>query len=265
MKSGINNYCSGFLFTILRFLAKYALIVMRTIQGKFFFIKQILLVLIVSTCYLLKAQPTNGSSGLLNTPNAEMKEDGTFIIGSNYLPVTFTSTSYNTVNYYFNLTFIPFLEVTYRLTLMRMQFEDNRNLNEDRSFGLRMRLVRERKYIPAIVLGGDDIFTSSGNGNQYFGSTYIVGTKTINWNDNRVSINLGNGFNSFERKNLNGIFGGISYSPQFFNQLNFIAEYDTKALNLGASLLLFDCFFLYAFINQNDSFMGGIAYHINLQ
>jgi len=233
------------------------------------YLKKIILLaflLIGFSCYFVKAQPTNGTGGLLNIPNAEMRKDGTFIVGANYLPTGFTSSvfPYNTGNYYFNITFLPFLEVTYRLTLMQLQFQDKSNFNEDRSFGLRIRILKEKKYIPAIILGGDDIYTTNAKGNNYFGSSYIVGTKTIEWNNNLVSLNFGAGFNSFEKENLNGYFGGISYSPHFFKPLNLKAEFDTKAFNFGASLLLFDSFFLYGFVNNCEHFVGGIAYHIYL-
>jgi len=268
-ESTIND--PGFFLTILRMSIKIVFNFVEFNWRLSIYLKKIILLLfllIVFSCYFVKAQPINGSGGLLNIPNAEMRKDGTFIVGANYLPAGFTSSAfpYNTGNYYFNITFLPFLEVTYRLTLMQMKFQDKPNFNEDRSFGLRLRILKEKKYIPAIILGGDDIYSSSGigNGNQYFGSSYIVGTKTIEWNNNLVSLNFGAGFNSFEKENLNGYFGGISYSPQFFKLLNLKAEFDTKAFNFGASLLLFDSFFLYGFVNNCEHLVGGIAYHIYL-
>ncbi len=49
-----------------------------------------------------------------------------------------------------------------------------------RSFALRCRILKERNYLPAFVIGGNDVYTSSsGRGNQYFGQLYAVATKGI--------------------------------------------------------------------------------------
>ena len=70
-----------------------------------------------------QAQTLTGMSGLLNSPTADMQTDGTFIMGVNCLPkinmpTGFSPYSYNG-NYYFNLTFLPFLEAAYKLTLIK--------------------------------------------------------------------------------------------------------------------------------------------------
>ena len=68
------------------------------------------------------AQTTDGVTGLLHMPNAEMQRDGTFMMGGNYLnwrkvPFVKSNYIYNTFNYYLNITFFKRLEVAYICTL----------------------------------------------------------------------------------------------------------------------------------------------------
>ena len=105
------------------------------------------------------SQPIDGATGLMKIPSADMQKDGTFIVGGNYLPDAITpnkSFNYNTGNYFFNLTFLPFTEFTYRSTLLSW----NGNHNQDRSFGLRLRLIKESKLRPSLVIGGNDLYTT---------------------------------------------------------------------------------------------------------
>ena len=87
------------------------------------------LILFVCLCFGLGigktyAQITDGMTGLLHMPNAEMQRDGTFMVGGNYLdwkkvPFIKSSYPYNTFNYYVNITFFKRLEVAYICTLMQ--------------------------------------------------------------------------------------------------------------------------------------------------
>ena len=67
--------------------------------------------------HLSIAQRSLGVSGLLNIPSADMQEDGTFMAGGNYLPQEMLPQEwgYNSGNYFVNLTFLPFMEVAYRI------------------------------------------------------------------------------------------------------------------------------------------------------
>ena len=73
--------------------------------------------------HLSIAQRSLGVSGLLNIPSADMQEDGTFMAGGNYLPQEMLPQEwgYNSGNYFVNLTFLPFMEVAYRCTLLKVE------------------------------------------------------------------------------------------------------------------------------------------------
>lgn len=210
------------------------------------------------------SQSIEGTSGLMKIPSAVMKSDGTFIAGANYLPAEITPAeiNYDTGNYFFNLTFLPFLEFTYRQTLLR--FEGNHN--QDRSFDIRLRLIKESKFLPAIVAGGNDLLSSTpGIGSRYYNTIYGVATKHVELNKNRIGFTMGFGCGGVRKENLNGFFGGISLIPAFLPSAKIMAEYDTKVVNAGAEVLFFKHLYLIGMAYDLKYFAGGIAYRIYLK
>jgi hypothetical protein len=230
--------------------------------------RQLLLIFLIAGAFVAtKAQPTAGTTGLLNIPTADMQPDGTFMFGGNYLPEPITPKrfAYNTGNYYINITFLPFWEVNYRLTLLQTSSTGRYN-QQDRSFALRCRLLGETKYIPSVVVGGNDVYTSSsGNGNQNFGVVYAVATKNFHLADGNLSATLGYGIDVFEKNQYEELFCGIAFSPGFFRQISFIAEFDSKVWNTGGTLLLFDHLYFHTFAYDLKYLCGGIAYKVYLK
>lgn len=107
--------------------------------------------------HLSIAQRSLGVSGLLNIPSADMQEDGTFMAGGNYLPQEMLPQEwgYNSGNYFVNLTFLPFMEVAYRCTLLKV--ESTGKWNQDRSVSLRLRPLKEGKWWPSVVIGSNGL------------------------------------------------------------------------------------------------------------
>lgn len=223
----------------------------------------ILFVVCVQAPFVL-AQPTAGTTGLLNIPTAEMQPDGTFMFGGSWLPAAMMPDrlNFNTANYYLNLTFLPFLEISYRCTLLKNQSGGYHN--QDRSIAVRGKLFRERKYLPAVVAGGNDIYTSSEKGNRYFSTFYVVTTKNTNYAKLHGQASLGYRFEENKSSRLSGIFGGVSISPQLLSPLEFIAEFDSKVLNAGLALTLFDQLRAVVFAYDLEYVTGCLMYRIQL-
>lgn len=98
------------------------------------------------------------------------------MIGNSYLN-KHTSTSrwfYDTFGYYFNITFLPFVEVSYNLNLHKAMYDDygahakgfwvpstyGKFVNQDRQICVKLMLWKEgwlNRWTPQIVLGSDDI------------------------------------------------------------------------------------------------------------
>lgn len=225
--------------------------------------KKYLFFLVVLPLYT-KAQTLSGMSGLLNIPSADMQADGTFIFGGNYLPeINQPVLGYKTGNYFLNLTFLPFLEVSYRMTLLKME---HGYTNQDRSASFRLRLLKERKYFPSVTFGVHDFHTTTtGGGNQYFAANYIVISKHLNIAGTDFGMTTGYGTDVLMKKNrLIGLFGGLAITPSFFKPLKLMGEYDTRGINLGGSLLLFKHLYLFSMAQHLQYLAGGVSYRIYL-
>ena len=212
-----------------------------------------------------EAQSLTGLTGLLNGPSANMQKDGTFFMGANYLNRNYINTygkgKYNCVIYYFDLTVLPFLEINFRNTRMLGNPEPSHTV--DRMISFRLRVLKERKYWPAIVLGVNDIYTGALIGNQNFGSLYAVTTKNFLVKKNEIGVTFGYALPYFENTQFDGFFGGVSFSPSFLRQLTLMAEYDSRSFNIGGSILFFKHLYLFALLQGMESISGGVAYKVS--
>lgn len=154
--------------------------------------KLFFIVLFCSLSLSAFSQLTYGTTGLLHAPSAEMQRDKTFMVGGNFLNKELTPPTwyYHTYNYFLNVTIFPFLEVAYTCTLFKAEalglkpYGYSGFTNQDRYFSARLRVLKEGqfwKYMPAVVLGTSDPFTSSGGGqvgttegNGYYSRFYIA-------------------------------------------------------------------------------------------
>lgn len=241
--------------------------------------KKIIIFCIFISCYFtLSAQLTYGVTGLLHAPSAEMQKDKTVMIGGNFLNREITPPTwwYHTYNYYLNVTIFPFLEVSYVCTLFKFRFpqwgmDEYKFRNQDRYFGARLRILEEKKYIPAIVLGTSDPFSretkviNSETGNGYFCRFFLAATKHFDIGSEQVGVHLSYLYNRRKDYSLNGIAGGVSYSPSKVPDLKFIAEYDTKDIAVGATYLLFNHFHFLVELQRFKYFTGGITYKVVLK
>lgn len=237
-------------------------------------IKRILtFLLLFLPCSFLHAQYSLGTVGMLNIPTAEMQEAGTFMGGGNFLPKEINPErfKYNTGNYFIEFTFFSFLELTYRETLCQSDYmvKSTKLKQQDRSYSIRLRPLKEGKYYPAIVVGANDPIADKG-ANTYQ-SYYAVATKGFELKgENRINITAGYyipGKNNDKHNwgnQYDGIFGGICYMPGFCTQLKFMAEYDSTGFNIGASALLWKHLSLHVFTREFNCVSGGIRYECTL-
>lgn len=229
------------------------------------------IILLVTSIPAVYAQHSTGTAGLLNTPSADMQEDGVFMAGFNYLPKEIMPEEWdiNTGNYFLNITFLPFLELGYRCTLMRDEL-DGGDWKQDRSVSFRIRPLKEGKYFPAIVLGSNDLLTTSQlnpfsetKNNRFFSSFYAVGTKHFEKNGHKFGLTAG-GYLLSNKSVYKGFFCGINYTPSFCKDLSFMAEYEYYGFNLGVKARLFDHFSIHLFSCDFESVSGGLRYEFNL-
>ncbi|MDD3272720.1 MAG: YjbH domain-containing protein [Bacteroidales bacterium] len=214
-------------------------------------------VVLLLTSSFINAQTTLGVTGLLNSPTAEMSPDKTVKIGGNFLPKQFTTDTwdYHTFNFFINITFLSFVEVSMNNTAFDL-WNAGYFSNVDRSISLRLRPLKEGKYWPSVVIGSNDVISTASlvsyaQGNKYFGTHYIALTKHFNFGEN--SLGLHAAYNipvSVHVMQKFPISGGVSFSPSFLKELNIIAEYDSRDFNIGANVLLFKHLYFQFFMNE---------------
>ena len=207
----------------------------------------------------VKAQFTYGTTGLLHMPTADMQQDKTFMAGGGYLDKHATPArwTYNTWNYYINITFFPWLEVAYTCTIFDEWLESRKVYmkNQDRNFSGRLRLWKEgwwKDWTPQIVVGGNDVLHGSGHGgdigtvtsgrNTFYQRYYVAATKHLSWYG-EWGVHAAYVYSERRGHQFNGIAVGMDYQfalsgeepwQKAVNRLNLMAEYDSKFVNVGA-------------------------------
>jgi len=246
--------------------------------------KLFFIVLFCSLSLSAFSQLSYGTTGLLHAPSAEMQHDKTFMVGGNFLNKELTPPTwyYHTYNYFLNVTIFPFLEVAYTCTLFKAEalglkpYGYSGFTNQDRYFSARLRVLKEGqfwKYMPAVVLGTSDPFTSSGGGqvgttegNGYYSRFYIAASKHIPVvGKEEIGVHLSYLYNNRKEYKLNGFALGVTYNPSFHPQLRMIAEYDSKDFALGATYLLFKHLHVQVEMQRMKYFSGGLTYKIHLK
>lgn len=220
-----------------------------------------LLLVGLSVSVTAQAQYSMGTAGLLNAPSAEMHETGTFVIGGNFLPESINPFQYNTGNYFVGITLFSFMELTYRETLLKTTYMASKPKfnQQDRSMSIRIRPLKEGKYLPAVVVGMHDPFNDLGE--NYYQALYGVATKHFRFGGHEIGATVGYmGMTGSRNRLNNGFFGGISYRPAFCKELALIAEYDTHRVNVGMTARLWKHLSLHAFTSGFDCVSGGIRY-----
>jgi hypothetical protein len=214
-----------------------------------------LIILILGLCavclFPVRAQYSMGVSGLMSVPSADMQADGMFMCGLNYLPLDMLPhgagwKDWGSINYYLNITFLPFLEVAYRCTILDVHTENSDNTwQQDRSVSLRFRVLKEKHWWPSLLVGSNDAFTTGQlnplqtvGGNRFFSSVYAVATKHIRLAGHDVGFTVGGLVPMRRNAAQDGVFGGVSYAPACFKTLTLMAEYDTNGINAGAAIRL---------------------------
>lgn len=240
---------------------------------------------------MLHAQLTDGITGLLHMPNAEMQKDATFMVGGNMLnkhniPSKSWWGDYNTYNYYVNITFFDRMEVAYICTLVQGKPNGfwppstyGKFCNQDRHFAGKIQLVKEGewwKHMPAIAIGVSDPTTGggtdysdmavSGSGNGFFNRWYAAVTKHFDVKVGELGIHAAYLYNERTDYPLNGPAFGINFRPHIHKNLNIIAEYDAKTINVGATYSLWADHFNFIFELQEGKYISaGLVYKVNLK
>lgn len=181
-----------------------------------------------------------GVSAIMTVPTARVLQDGYLAAGFGHYPkpyAVFAGPQHDNLAYFLTVGFLPFIEVSLRAT--RASDYELVSIG-DRMASLRLQLVPERHYIPAVTIGLHDVIAIQGK-EGWFEALYAVASKEFAvGTDFSLEPTLGYGVDWLEARNheFNGIFGGLSLG---FRKLIFLkAEYDASRYNAGLGFDLFN-------------------------
>ena len=200
-------------------------------------------------CMLLHSQSITGTQGQFFIPTAEMHPDRTLVLGAGYIPKGYFQRYNRSVNpgmpTFVTVSLLPFVEIMFRYTHeLNMRVNPETRYYPDRMFAGRIRLLKESKYIPAIVVGANDFTKALGlsTAPTNYSSTYVVGTKSFKYLEYQFATSLGYGLDVLEldRYDFLGIFGGVEIRHNQLANSSLSLEYDSKNIHLSIGHTFFN-------------------------
>lgn len=160
---------------------------------------------------LAQEPSVSGQTGLISMPDARFAPEGTWRSGFSFLR------PYETL--WSGVTFFPWAEGSFRYTRIYHvpAFVDRPDTDfgdyRDKSFDAKVRLLPEGGWWPAVAIGMQDVAGGTG----LFSAPYGVASKRLG----ELDLTLGYG-----RQRIDGVFGGVRWSPRAFERWSLVAEYD---------------------------------------
>ena len=220
--------------------------------------KKLILIVLLMVGGVASGQSVTGTSGLIHIPSARMLEEGQLVIGAAFIPKPYFTRTYGPgrenirlnpgLNTYVTYALLPFMEVMFRYTHeLNVPVTMETKYFPDRMFGFRARLLKEKKYLPALVLGLQDasaIFGETCLTCSNYSATYFVSSKNIKTEFGNFDLSVGYAFDfkELKAKDYKGVFGGVSFSPKFYEDASFLFGHNSKGFNTGIRWIAFSRF-----------------------
>ena len=194
--------------------------------------------------FSLKAQSLTGLTGLISIPSAEVLKDKELTIGSAFYNkdyINLYAKGYHGLGTYITLGFLPFAEISFKLTRL-IDFPESQALG-DRMVSMKIQLYMEDKYIPSVLVGMHDLLHSSENVyTSHNSALYFSLTKNyvqiFSFIDVKLVLGYGLKYKYTSNNQFEGLFYGVSLQP--ITWAGFMIEYDTKIYNVGFNIDLFN-------------------------
>lgn len=182
------------------------------------------------------APSVNGSTGLINTPSADVLQPGQFSLGYYNLKDGGVGT--------FNMNLVKNLEIG----VAGFRYDEK---SDDNFVNAKLSIVPETIFTPGLAIGVEDI------ADKLDRTSYIAASKALPFGF-RIHAGVGDG-------RYDGVFAGIekTFSPiglitgsNTFPATTLIAEYDGKDMNYGARMSIVPGLKLDAGVRNHDGYVG---------
>lgn len=238
----------------------------------------ILMICLLTTT--VRGQQATGLNGLIHVPTADMDTVGMARIGAQFLPhemvpdaFTLDGEKYNTASNYLSITPFRWIELGYGYTLMKF----HKNLNpkrqtgyyaKDRYFSAKIQLIYEDQWWPSIAVGGNDVWGSGEDGksgSNYYKNYFVAASKHIDYSGHLFGAHVAyrDWYRDYNHR-WNGVVGGITYQPAFYQPLRAIVEWDGNGVNCGVDCRLYRYFLVQCGLFEGKAFTCGLCFCINL-
>jgi hypothetical protein len=177
---------------------------------------------------------------------------------------------YDAYTTYVTATFFPWMEVMFRYTHhVGIEVSPITLYFPDRMLTVRLQLIKEKKYVPAVLFGLQDMSGAVGvtmEAATQYSSTYGVATKNFKWQQWQVGVSAGYAFDFLDMPttDFKGLFGGVSISHKSIKNVGLLLEHDSETFNAGVELFLFNRLQLLLGAANFDAPVAGISYRYSL-
>lgn len=243
---------------------------------------RLLTCLFLWTCVLsLNAQQYIGMQGLIHVPTAVMDSTGVARVGIHYVPkemipdgMKLDGEKFNSLTNYLSITPFSWIQIGYGYTLWKLHknLDKNRKTGfyaKDRYFSVCLRPLKEGRYWPSLVVGGNDVWGSGDegeSGSNYYRNFYVAASKHFDIGGQQLGTHIT--YRKWKRdynSKWNGVVGGVTFSPSFYKKLRVIGEWDGTDVNVGADCQLFKYLLVQCGLQDCRHFTGGLCLYIHLQ
>jgi hypothetical protein len=228
-----------------------------------------------------KAQQYAGMQGLIHVPTAVMDSAGVARVGLHYVPkemipdgLTCDGEKFSSLTNYLSITPFSWIQIGYGYTLWKLHRNHDKSQKtgfyaKDRYFSLYLQPLKEGRYWPSLVVGGNDVWGSGDDGqsgSNFYRNFFAAASKHFSLGGNQLGAHLA--YRHWKRdynSKWNGVVGGLTVRPSFYKNLRVIGEWDGAEVNIGADCLLFKCLLVQCALQECRNFTGGVSLYLHLR
>ena len=242
--------------------------------------KQVLFSFLMMMSIYAWGQQAMGTGGMIHVPTADMDTVGVARVGLHYVPkemipdaMKCDGEKFNSLTNYLSITPFRWIEIGYGYTLWKMHRNKNPQretgfYSKDRYFSLKLQLVAENSWWPSVAVGGNDVWGSHDDGksvSNFYRNYFVAVSKHVDLGGHLLGGHIAyrNWYQAYNSK-WNGVVGGITYQPSFYQPLRAMVEWNGNAVNVGVDCVVYKYFLVQCGLLDCQNFTAGLCLCVKL-